>query len=278
MHNYVSQKFDSNDPVLVSIMDDLPLWSAPFGFKLLDNVLMKPKMNVLDIGCGAGFPLIELANRLGASCQIYGIDPWFSALKRAQLKVQGQALSNVTLIRAQGEHLPFPDLFFHLIVSNNGINNVFDAEAVLSECARVSQPHAQFIFTVNLPETMKEFYQVFEQTLSEMGKRQEIEKMRKHIYEKRRPLHQTLKMITTAGFSIKKIHEDHFSMRFLDGSAMFSHFFIKLAFFESWEKILLPEDRKSVFEIVEQKLNRIAHMNGALHLTIPYICIDCRRI
>ncbi|MDZ7376590.1 MAG: class I SAM-dependent methyltransferase, partial [candidate division KSB1 bacterium] len=269
---------DSNDPLLVSILDDLPLWSAPFGLRLLDSVLMKPKMNVLDLGCGAGFPLIELANRMGASCQIYGIDPWFAALKRAQLKAHGQALSNVALIQALGEHLPFPALFFHLIVSNNGINNVSDPEAVLAECARVSQPHAQFILTVNLPGTMKEFYQIFEQTLSEMGKRREIDEMHKHIHEKRRPLHQTLKMITTAGFRIKKIHEDHFSMSFLDGSAMFGHFFIKLAFLESWEKILSPEDRKPVFEIVEQKLNRIAHMNGALHLTIPYVCIVCRKM
>ncbi len=277
MQHYLSQKFDSNDPQLISIMDDLPLWSAPFGLKLLDGVVMKPNMNVLDLGCGNGFPLIELANRLGSSCLIYGIDPWFTAIKRAQLKAQVQALSNIALICGEGEQLPFPDQFFHLIVSNNGINNVSDLEMVLAECARVSQFDAQLIVTVNLPGTMMEFYQIFQEVLRELGKLQEIDRMYTHISNKRKPLHQTIKMISNAGFSIKKVSEDHFSMRFLDGSAMFNHFFIKLAFWDSWEKILSQDDRALVFDRIKLKLNNIAKMNGALHLTIPYVCIDCRK-
>lgn len=81
MRSYLGQKFDSNDPILISIMDELPLWSAPFGLKLLEWVVMKPNMNVLDLGCGTGFPLIELANRLGPSCRLYGLDPWYAALQ-----------------------------------------------------------------------------------------------------------------------------------------------------------------------------------------------------
>ncbi len=277
MGSYLSQKFDSNDPILISIMDELPLWSAPFGLKLLECVVMKPNMNVLDLGCGAGFPLIELANRLGPSCQLYGIDPWNAALQRAQLKSRRHDLSNVVLIQGEGEHLPFRDDFFHLIVSNNGINNVMDPESVLAECSRVSHPLAQLIVTVNLPATMNEFYRALEATLHELVMQDEIAKMLAHIHEKRKPIHQTVRMITQAGFCVKKIYEDHFTMRFLNGSAMFNHFFIRLAFWDSWEKILSPDDRKLIFQILEDKLNKISSMNGALNLTVPYVCIDCRK-
>ena len=41
--------------------DDLPLWSAPFGLTLLDTVRMKKHINVLDLGSGSGFPMLELA-------------------------------------------------------------------------------------------------------------------------------------------------------------------------------------------------------------------------
>lgn len=277
MTGYLEETFDLSDPALVSMLDELPLWSAPFGLKLLDSIIFKPNMNVLDIGCGTGFPLIEISNRLNSSCHVYGIDPWQQAIERIRLKIKVQNLSNAMVINGKAEQLPFENEFFHLIVSNNGINNVENPEAVLAECYRVSRPHAQMILTVNLPATMNQFYAILEATLRDHGKTKEVIKMREHIHHKRKPHHQTTAMITRAGFCIQKIFEDHFTMRFLDGSAMFNHFFIKLAFLDSWKNILSPDDRKPIFEIVETRLNKIAEHCGEVKLTIPFVCIDCFR-
>lgn len=275
MQNYLEESYDLNDPSLVSIFDELPLWSAPFGLKLLETVMYRSKMNVLDIGCGAGFPLIELANRLGSTCKIYGIDPDKEAINRIELKIHVQKLTNVAVINEKAEALPFKNNFFHLIVSNNGINNVDDPKAVLSECYRVSRPKAQLVVTVNLPASMIEFYKIFEEMLKEQGKFNELNKLRSHIYEKRKPLDITLNMIRKAGFAILRVHEESFNMRYLNGTAMFNHFFIKLAFLENWKKILSSADRKPVFTILEQKLNKVAKSTGCLDFTIPFVCIDC---
>lgn len=48
------------DARLASAFDETPLWSAPFGLRLLDRVRMADGLSVLDVGCGAGFPLLEL--------------------------------------------------------------------------------------------------------------------------------------------------------------------------------------------------------------------------
>jgi len=277
MNNYLEENYDLNDPFLVSIIDELPLWSAPFGLKLLNTVILKPNMNILDIGCGTGFPLIELANRLGQKCRVYGIDPWERAIERIQLKIKTQNLTNVTVVNGKAEDMPFEGEFFHLIVSNNGINNVENSETVLAECFRVSRSGAQMVITVNLSDTMIEFYTVFEETLKEQGKLKEVEKMKAHIYKKRTPLDTTISMINKAGFRVIQIYEDSFYMRYLDGTAMFNHFFIKLAFLDSWKKILSPADREPIFEILEQKLNKISKRSGVLNLTIPYVCIDCQK-
>ncbi len=58
---YLRQTYDWTDPDLVSIYDELALWSAMFGSVLLRHVELRPRMKVLDVGCGTGFPLLELA-------------------------------------------------------------------------------------------------------------------------------------------------------------------------------------------------------------------------
>lgn len=56
---------DLNNPELISVIDELSFWSAPFGLKLLDVIRYKRNIKALDIACGLGFPLMELSMRLG---------------------------------------------------------------------------------------------------------------------------------------------------------------------------------------------------------------------
>ncbi|MCK7521975.1 MAG: methyltransferase domain-containing protein [Ignavibacteriales bacterium] len=91
--------FDLNDKDTVSIIDELPLWSAPFGLKLLDAIKLRPNITALDIGFGLGFPLLEVAQRLGNSSKVYGIDPWKAAIERTQTKIKILGLTNIELAR-----------------------------------------------------------------------------------------------------------------------------------------------------------------------------------
>lgn len=277
MKNYLNHKFDSDDPELISIIDELPLWSAPFGLMLLDNIRLKPNIKVLDIGCGLGFPLIELSQRFGNSCKFYGVDPWQNALKRAQAKIYKYEITNTLVTKSLAENLPFKNNSFDLIVSNNGINNVQDINQTLSECFRVSNPGAQLLITMNLEESMIEFYNVLKETLIENNLNEEVEKIKAHIYSKRRPLGEMKSLIEDSGFNIKNIIEDNFNLRFLNALAMFNHPLIKYWFLGSWKEILKPENLENIFQQVEIKLDKIAQRNSESRLSIPYVLIDCKR-
>jgi len=277
MIDYLNHSFSEDDPELVSVIDELPLWSAPFGLKLLDTIHLRPKINALDIGCGLGFPLIEVAQRLGKSSQVFGIDPWERALERIILKIRKYNIKNVTPVKSVAESLPFHNNFFDLIVSNNGINNVQDIEQTLSECYRVSKPGAQFTFTVNSEETMAEFYNIFKETLIDNNLQGEVKKMQDQIYSKRKPLNETKSLLNNAGFRINSILEDRFQIRFIDGSTLFNHSLIKYWFLTGWSDILDPHKLEPIFEQVENRLNSIAKVEGEIALTIPYVVIDCRR-
>ena len=268
------KKINIDDPEFVSVIDELPLWSAPFGLKLLDVINIKHNMKVLDVGCGPGFPLIEIAERLGETSEIIGIDPWDGAIERVKLKIKIHGLSNVKVIKGVAEDLPFDDSYFDLIVSNNGINNVLDMKASLSECSRVCKPGGQFAFTLNLEETMSEFYNVFKDVLAAHNMNGEIDEMREHIYSKRRPLDEIKQLVVSSGFKIKNINTDKFYLRFADGKTMFKHSLISNWFFDSWKAIVKTGQQEEIFSQVEEGLDNVAKDKGEVRLTIPFVTIE----
>jgi arsenite methyltransferase len=270
-------KLDMNGPEVVSVIDEVSLWSAPFGMKLLETVQLRGVSRALDVGCGLGFPLLELAMRLGTEAKAYGIDPWKQAIDRARMKARVMGVGNVEIHEGVAEDLPFDDGFFDLVVSNNGINNVQDLPKTLKEIGRVSKAGAQLVATMNTDGTMIEFYDVFEAVLRENGMISEISKMKEHIRNKRPPLDDVSRMMMDAGFKISGVHDGDFSLSYADGTAMLNHFFIRLAFLDEWKKIPPPEECARVFAEIEKRLNLVAKKKDGLSLTIPFVVMDCIR-
>jgi ubiquinone/menaquinone biosynthesis C-methylase UbiE len=272
MKKYLSNDFDLTGYVNVS--DECSIWSAPFGLKLLEYIDYKQNITAIDIGFGTGFPLTEIALRLGESSKVYGIDPWKDAIVRAKTKIEYYRISNIEIFEGVAESIPLGNNSVDLIVSNNGINNVSDTDQVISECSRILKSGGQFVQTMNLDKSMFEFYGQLEEVLSDLGMIMEIELMKQHIYEKRRPIDEMISMVQKHGFVIKDLEHDQFNYRFSNGTAMLNHYFIRLAFMDSWIKIL-PEDRlEQIFDTIETRLNEQAGMTGGTKLTIPYVLIN----
>jgi ubiquinone/menaquinone biosynthesis C-methylase UbiE len=278
MKNYLMQTYDLSDPAIISAFDEMPLWSSYFGEVLLDTIVFKENAKILDIGCGAGYPMLEIAQRYGAGSEVTGIDPWKGATNRLKVKAKIMGVSNISVINGMAEEISFENNYFDLIVSNNGLNNCADQMKVLSECYRTLKPGGQLVFTVNLPGSMKEFYSIFRLTLLEQNLRDVIVKMKQHIKEKRKTLKENSNQVRKNRFTIKKVILKSFYMRYLNGTAFLNHHFIKLAFLDSWIRIVPPGKRKKVFSLLEEKLNDYSRAKGELRQTIPFVCMDCRKI
>src|SRR5690554_1341845 len=192
MTQYLKTDWDYNSQRLVELYDELPIWAAPFGLQLLDGIKYKKRIHALDIGFGAGFTLTELAMRLDKESKVYGIDPWEAGVDRAEKKIEFYRIKNTEIIRGVAENIPLKDKSIDLIVSNNGLNNVADLDKSLSECARILKSDGQFIQTMNLSDTMIEFYSIMEKVLKDLKLDNCLEEMRSQIYNKRKPLDQYL--------------------------------------------------------------------------------------
>ena len=272
MKKYLSNDFDFVK--LIEVFDESPIWSAPFGLKLLDYVNYKLNISAIDIGFGTGFPLTEIALRLGDSSVVYGIDPWKEAIERVNKKVDYYGLTNVRIIEGVAESIPLSNNSIDLITSNNGINNVDDIDKVLSECSRIIKQGGQFVQTMNTDLSMFEFYGQLEQVLSDLHMDNEIDLMRQHILQKRPPIDKMISMIQKHGFEIKDLEHDQFNYKFANGTAMLNHYFIRLAFMDSWIKLLPPDKVEQIFDTIELRLNEQSRILGGVKLSIPYVLIN----
>lgn len=256
-----------------SIFDEMAYWASKFAALIFDNLELRPNQNILDLGCGTGCPLFELAHMHGPSCQFTGADLWTSGLERAKTKLAIYGLPNVKLVQLEGNTLPFPDAEFDLIVSNLTLNNFEDAAATLKECARVTKPDGRIAMTTNLKGHMIEFYAVYGGVLSDFGNPDYLIRMAANeAHRGTRESH--IETVTNAGFHITKIIEDQFTLRFLDGSALLRHSLIRFGFLEGWRRVLDPADERTIFSTLEARLNALAQQEGDLRMTIPMLYLE----
>jgi ubiquinone/menaquinone biosynthesis C-methylase UbiE len=271
--SYLNRQYYVNDNAIVSLFDELSLWSSYFGRILMDNVPLRKVMTVLDVGCGTGFPLLELAQRLDPLSRLTGIDVWENAVKRAIWKKEQYELTNVEVICCDAATMPFPDKKFDLVVSNLGINNFDNPAKVLSECYRVLKRPGKLCLTTNLEGHYMEFYSVFEATLKELGKESLLPKLK--AQEQHRGTDETVRdLLESARFSVLKTIRERFAMRFVDGSAMLRHFLTVVGFLPGWRSVLAGEDESAIFSLLEKKLNDKAEWEGELKMTVPMLYVE----
>jgi len=214
--HYLNYSF-SDTPEFVATFDELPLWSASFGLLLLKHLELKPNLTVLDIGSGAGFPLFEVAERLGHTSKCYGLDPWLNANSRARKKISEYGVNNVEIIDGTAAQIPFENDSVDLIISNLGINNFDDPDKVLVECNRVLKDDGRIALTTNLNGHWKEFYELFAQTLIQLNKHALLPELNAHC-EHRGTVDSISKSFNTHNFKIARTFDEQFEMKFLNDS------------------------------------------------------------
>lgn len=271
--NYLERYFPMDDSLKVSVYDELSLWSSYFGKILLDNIPLRKGMRILDVGCGTGFPLFEIAHRINPGSRLTGIDTSQVAIDRANFKKEQYGLYNIELICGDAGAQPFTEKEFDLVVSNLGINNFENPHKVLAECYRVLKRPGRICLTTNTEGHYREFYAIYEFILKELGKEDLLPALKKQ--EQHRGTDETIReLLEDSRFSVVKIIRDRFYMRYLDGTALLNSFLTVVGFLPGWSSVVPPEAEKEVFEMLEKKLNEQAAWDGELKMTVPVLYVE----
>jgi ubiquinone/menaquinone biosynthesis C-methylase UbiE len=262
--DFLAFNADFTSPRIVNAYDELPLWSAMFGLLLLEEVPLANIRKALDAGCGTGFPLIELAERLGPASEVHGIDPWTAGLERARQKLEARATPNVTLHEGSATSMPFDDATFDLIVSNLGVNNFDDRNGAMRECRRVARKGATLALTTNLQGHMREFYDALAQVIGDRSR------LDAHVAH-RATIPAVRQLLEENGFAVQRVVEREGVMRFANATALFNHHFIKLGFLDAWKEVAGDDAREVFGKLMER-------MSGEIRLTIPMAYVEAMAI
>lgn len=126
-------------------------------FERLHLLKIQPKY-ILDLGCGSGYFTKKLKKLYPKAC-VVGLDIAYDMLSQAKLKQS--FFSKLDTVNADMHNLPFANLQFDLIFSNQVIHWSEKFSDLMTEIKRVMAKNACLMFTTLGPDTFKELRSAF---------------------------------------------------------------------------------------------------------------------
>jgi len=107
----------------------------------------KPKSGevCIDLGSGRGTDVLRMADEVGETGFVYGIDISEGMLEKARQNAVKFEVTNVRFVRSELEKIELADGIADLVISNCTINHATDKEAVWSEVFRILKKGGRFM-------------------------------------------------------------------------------------------------------------------------------------
>jgi SAM-dependent methyltransferase len=116
----------------------------PFGLAAMAQLPLGPGDRVLDVGCGCGQTLLELAEVVEARGRVLGVDVSEPMLARARERTDGRP--EIELVLADAQRYAFAPAAFDALFSRFGVMFFQDARAAFANLRSALRPGARLAF------------------------------------------------------------------------------------------------------------------------------------
>lgn len=128
-------EYDLGDEARAELAELIDRQMSPLGLAAMDALVPRPGHTVLDVGCGAGQTVMQLADRVGTHGRVIGVDIGQRVLAVARVRTAN--LSQVTLLQEDAAALDLPEGSVDGIYSRFGMMFFDDPVAALSNMRRM---------------------------------------------------------------------------------------------------------------------------------------------
>lgn len=160
--DYIREHFGSNTPLATQQITHNLYRSNPE--RLIDFMIrtleLSGQESLLDVGCGNGFILGEIVNRLRVGARAVGLDISPDMLALAK-KNTAKALIPLTFVEGVAEDLSqYENARFDRVLANFIFHYVDNPDVVCRELGRVVQPHGFVTVSIEARHSMAQMYQL----------------------------------------------------------------------------------------------------------------------
>ena len=130
----------------------------------MKRMAVKSGASALDVCCGTADWTIALAEAVGSTGSVYGLDFSKNMLSIGQNKVTAKGLKQIQLVHGNAMELPFEDNSFDYVTIGFGLRNVPDYLKTLQEMRRVAKPGGKVVcLETSQPElpVFRQFYYAY---------------------------------------------------------------------------------------------------------------------
>lgn len=281
--DYLTVTYDQYEPGFAELYDALivPQWSQPFGRLLLSVFLPLPRgagWQVLDVGCGTGYPTLELARYLGHDCDITGIDPWEEAVLIARQKATAEWLRTVSFLPGDVTTFPLAEGQVDIITNNLGLAAFASPVAALGAMWRALRPKGHLLLTFPLQSAMREFLDTYHLTLRDLKLNDYLRALHAQVAAQL-TLESAQRQVEAAGFEVLRMQTDKFELRFPDLRSFLTSPLVQTTYLRRWRDLIPDETlRRLVFDEVARRLGQRAEAaGGEVVMTVPMACVLATR-
>lgn len=132
-------------PKWVSRMEQLDAQLASLGQLAVDRVDPRPGERALDVGCGCGQSALQLADRVGSTGRVLGVDLSAPMLARASARAREGGLSQLDFLEADAQVYRF-ESDFDFVFSRFGVMFFQDPVAAFANLRRALRPGGRLGF------------------------------------------------------------------------------------------------------------------------------------
>ncbi len=136
-----------------------------YGRGTVERLDLASGASVLDVACGTGASAIPVAEIVGSTGKVIGIDLAEGLLELGRTKAKAQGLQNVEFRQGDMTNLDFEDNTFDAVICVFGIFFVPDMESLVAELWRVVKPGGKLAITTWGPDLFEPMYGAFDNEL-----------------------------------------------------------------------------------------------------------------